>query len=464
MNLLILIFAASAHAQTSLTLDSYLEQVRTQNPEARSMREQVNKAQLRLDEAEVPLSSEFYTKYNYVDDKNEPTNGFMASRIRNTGLRMGVRDTTTFGLSTDFFAENNHGQMMGISPGFMMTDYHDSRAGVELKQSLWRNGFGEFTRANLEMQRGMSRVELLKRQFDYKNLMLRAENAYWTLVSLNQIVRVQEENLGRAKKLNDWMAKRVNSRLVDDVEGLQAQASLEMRDLELQTSLDERAQVARQFNTLRGAGKDEVEPLADLPGADILLKNSADPAKQMTREDFKIVYEQAEISLQQMRGARSQIAPQLDLTAGLATNGLDAQRSRSFEELERMNNPTWQVGVMFSIPLDYSLVHNMRKSYKAENAAAEALRQHAAFNEERSWHDLQTQKTEAQRRFQRSVTLEKTQTELVKRERERLLNGRTTTFQAITFEQNLAMAQIQRLRAQVGLLQIHNVLKTWESR
>lgn len=466
--ILVLLFSAmkvfaQSNAASVLTLESYLNQVKEQNPEARSIQEQVSRAELRLDEAEIPLSSEFYTSYNWFDDKNEPTSSFMGNRVQQSGYRVGVRDQTRFGLSTDVFFLNQHSKLYGVNTAFgILDDYYDTKAGVELKQSLWRNGFGETTRATMSMQRSLSRMELLKRQLEMKNLLLKSENAYWTLVSLNQIVKLQEENVARAKTLRDWMAKRVNMRLVDDVEGLQARAAYEMRDLELQTSLDERATVAREFNTLRGVASDEVEKLAELPPADILLKTSRDQKQRMSREDFKILYEQAEASLQETRGAQSQIAPQLDLTASIHTNGLDRQESRSQEEIRNLQHPTWAVGVIFSVPLDYSLIGNMRKSYKAAKRASESAKQHATFTEERAWHDLNSQKTEAQRRFERALSLEKVQTDLVKRERQRLMNGRTTTFQAITFEQNLAEAQVQKLRSQLALLQIHNVLKTWE--
>lgn len=454
--------APTMKSKNTLTLEQYLEQVRTQNSEARSMREQLTKAELRLDEAEVSLSSEFYSRYNLLDDKNEATSGFAPNRIQNQTWRVGVKDPTSFGLMTDIYLESGHSKFYGLNPAFgMMTDYVDSKAGIDLRQSLWRNGFGEATRAGVDLQRSASRIELLKRQFELKNLLLKSENAYWTLVSLNQIVRLQEENVGRAKKLFDWMRRRVGLRLVDDVDGLQARASFETRDLELQTSLDERAALARQFNMLRGVPNDEVETLAELPDPQAILKGVKEGSR-MTREDFRMIYEQASIGQLEAKAARSQVAPQLDVVAGVATNGLDPARARSYREIEEMRNPTWNVGLMFSIPLDYSLIGNMRRSYKAADQAAAALKEHAAFAEERTWHDLLSQKSEAQRRFERSLALEKTQTELVKRERDRLLNGRTTTFQAITIEQNLAMAQIQRVRSQVGLIQIHNLLKNWE--
>jgi outer membrane protein TolC len=251
-------------------------------------------------------------------------------------------------------------------------------------------------------------------------------------------------------------------RLVDDVDALQAQAAHETRELELMSSIDERAALVRQFNTLRGQDTDDVGTLGELPTGAMLLKMVKDPNKRMSREDFGMIYQQAVASQAEAAGARSMIRPQLDVVAGVASNGFDPSRSASWEETQDYSNPGWHVGVQFSVPLDYSLLKNLRHGFNSQKRAAEQKMEAAKFNEERAWDDIIKQRHEAQRRFEKASSLEKVQTSLVKRERSRLMNGRSTTFQSLTIEQNLAMAQIQRVRAQLALLQVHNLVKSFE--
>jgi hypothetical protein len=111
------------------------------------MQAQVEKAKLRLDEADVPLSSEFYGKYNLFDDKNEPTSLFAPKRAQGRTWRVGVKDPTKFGLYTDVYVESSHSVLLGANPSFVMTEYEDSKAGIDIKQSLWRDAFGAATRA-----------------------------------------------------------------------------------------------------------------------------------------------------------------------------------------------------------------------------------------------------------------------------------------------------------------------------
>lgn len=454
---------ATKSSSSALTLEQYLEQVKSGSAEGRGTVEAVVAAQNRIDEPDVPLSSEFYATYNYSDDRTEPNNPQMGNRSKGIDWRSGVRDQSRFGLSTDIYAQSHHGQTFGTSSFFMPTpDYYNTRFGLDVKQSLWRNGFGEFTRYQLRMQKAQARIRLLQAQFELKNLLIKAENTYWALVSYNEIVKLQEENVDRSLKLKNWMSKRMGMRLVDDVDALQAQAAHETRELELMSSLDERAALIRQFNTLRGQDVDEVGTLSALPTGAMLLKMVKDPNKRMTREDFGIVYQQAVASQAEAVGGRSMIRPQLDLTAGVASNGFDRSRTTSWEEAQDLSNPYWHVGVTFSVPLDYSLLKSLRQGFRAQRHAAEEKMEAAKFNEERAWDDVIKQRLEAQRRFEKASSLERVQTQLVKRERTRLLNGRSTTFQSLTIEQNLAMAQIQRVRAQLALLQIHNVSKSFE--
>lgn len=449
--------------QKALTLEEYLGQVKSQSPEVRGLIEEVTANELRLRQADLLYSPEFYSKYQLYDNRAEPVNPFSPTRTQDTGWRAGVRDQTLWGLGADLYVGNNHTELSGVNPTFIpLSDYHHSVVGLQLTQSLWRNGFGEASRGDYDAAKAASRIAYLQSKFQLKNLLTRAENTYWSVVSYNQIVKLQEENVDRAVKLRQWMNRRAGMRLVDDVDALQAQAAAEQRELELMQSLDERAALMRVFNTLRGVDSDGVQELVELPTSDFLLKMVKDPTQKMTREDFGILYEQAIAAAATAKAERSKVRPQLDLVAGVNSNGLDPRRSEASSEAYALENPTWNVGVTFSIPLDYTLLGDSRRSARAKKKAAEDKLTAAKFNEERAWDDILKQRQEAQRRFEKSTNLEKTQTQLVKRERSRLMNGRSTTFQSLTIEQNLASAQVQRVRAQLALLQIHNLIKEFE--
>lgn len=310
--------------------------------------------------------------------------------------------------------------------------------------------------------RASSRRALLDAKLQLKNLTLQAENTYWSVVSFTEIIRLQQENVERARRLRDYMKQKVAQRLMDDVDFLQAAASCESRELEHKTSSDARSVAVRALNTLRGRNDDDVETLSELPKGDLLMKAVKDPSKRMTREDFRSIYEYSKITEGQALSAESQIAPQLDLVAGISGNGMDGKSTTAYREAAAGKYPNWNVGVIFSLPLDYRLIGSMRQSYRTARASARDWAEQAEYGERRAWDDLLKQNQESQDRFRRAVGIEEIQSRLVERERKRLLDGRSTTFQTTTIETALAASQISRVQAQLDLIQKHNLIKQFE--
>src|SRR5207253_2098210 len=152
-------------------------------------------------------------------------------------------------------------------------------------------------------------------------------------------------------------------------------------------------------------------------------------------EDFDMIRAQAKAGVAQAQYANSQIQPQLDLLGKFATNGRDGATADSYYQAGTDKYPTWSIGLNFSIPLDFAMIGKLRRGYHKAKDAADAMTEQAAFSEIRLWDDLTRQKKEAQGRYERSQSVEKIFNDLVKRERTRLMNGRTTTFEALDFEQ-----------------------------
>lgn len=454
--------SAFAQAQTLLTLTQYLETIKKQSPQARAYINNIESLKVKIRQAELSLTPEGYAQYNIFDDrKPQVTPQFAARRTDGYNWRVGVRKQTTFGLTSNLYFDANKIQLDVANPGFFpQNPYSESKAVLELRQSLLRNSFGESVSAEQEAAKASAQAQLYAEQFKLKNLLLDAENMYWTLASYNQVIKLQEENVERAKKTSEWMEKRANMRLFDDVDALQTRTAYESRLLELQSSLDERSELIRNFNTFRGSDSEVIESLDQLPTQDWMKDMQA--VTHGIREDFSALKSQAGLQKAQAISSRSQIKPELDIIGTVSTGGLDGTFSDSFRDLRKWNHPSWLVGVSFKVPLNFSLTGQLKSSYQAAINAADDQAQQAAFQENRVWKDLLSKRQEAQKRYDRSVKIENLQSTMVKKERQRLINGRTTTFQALNFEQNLALSQIQRVRSQLVLLQIHNLIKTFE--
>lgn len=447
-----------------MSVDQYLQSVKAGNPQARAYVNAIEAARVKVRRAELGVAPEAYVKYNAFDDQTPPLNpGFAPSSREGYTWRAGVRKQTTFGLNGDLYFDNSKVKLGGVNPAFFpLNDYTSNRAVLELKQSIFRNGFGESVRSDITAQTETARAELYDQEFNLTGMMMDAANTYWALVTYNHIVKLQEENVDRAKKLSDWMGRKAGLNLYDDVDALQTKTAYESRVLELETSKNERAVVIRAFNTLRGVDTDQIETLQELPAHEWMSADTVRIGKTMIRQDFSSLKARAKAIEAQANIGRSSLKPEVDLVGSIASNGLDPKFANAYTEVKDMDQPSWTVGINISFPLSFGLTNKLMKAVKQDIQSAKDMAIAADFNLGRAWKDLMQKRSESLVLYNKSVEIEKLQTMMVKKEQQRLRNGRTTTFQMLTFEQNLALAQIQRTRAQLGLIQINNLMKTFE--
>lgn len=459
----VLLISAGSNAQT-ITLKDYLESVKTNNPSARALISGIEAAEVNVRRADLTLSPEAYAQYNVFDDRTPPLNPrFSPQRRDGNSWKFGVQKQTTFGLTGNLYFENNRITLGGVDPTFFpLYDYTSNRGVLELRQDLWRNSFGERVRADVNAAKAAAQSELYNQQFQLKNLLTEAENTYWAMVTYNNIVELQKENVERAKKLNEWMGRKVRDRLFDDVDGLQSETAYEARLLEQQNFTNERSQVARAFNTLRGIDSETVEQLDPLPNLET-LENVRPLNTKLSREDFLALKAQAKAAENQAQSSRSALKPEVALVGSVASNGLNAQFNGAYDQVKGWDYPAWSVGIQVKFPLSFGL---NKKLYRASSQSIQAAKDNSAnadFQMMRTLKEISQKQSEYQEIYNRARRIENSTNTLLKKERVRLNNGRTTTFQLLTFEQNLVAAQIQRTRAQLSLIQIKNLLNTFEA-
>jgi len=460
--LFLTICCAQAQAQ-NLTLTEYLQQVKSTNSQVQALTKTVDAYEHRLEEGEQVTSVYGFGEYNLGDDKKETLDvRFNGDRTRVMNWKAGIKQQSPIGLDYSAYLTTERVNIHGVSPAFVrQNDYTQSAAVLELKQSLWKNSFGRATRADRDAMDANNRKQLMQNRYALRNLLNQAESTYWTLSSFNQIVKLQQENVDRAKKLRDWMSSRLKMKLVDDVDAMQAQASLEMRQLELKTSIDERDTAKRAFQTMRGVDADTSEALQEFPIQEWLSKPKAMP-KNPKREDFEERRAASKALEYKAKAGKSKAQPTVDLIAKFASNGRDASISDSYTEVGDGDHPSWLVGVSVTFPLDLGLYSDINASYRQEREAAKDMYAQANFEEGRAWEDSMKRNADAQSKFESALNLEKLQEKIVERERKRLMSGRTTMFQLNSQEQNLANAQIQRVKAQLDFVQKSNDLRNFQ--
>lgn len=446
-----------AHA---LTLEEYLNQVSLNNEGVRGAKLGEAAKELRRSEANLFYKPAFFLTGEYSDDKR-PTNAptFQGSQTIRNSFRAGLSQNLSTGTKASISYNIYKTEINGASPGILARDtFYDVAPQIELSQSLWRNFMGAEFDANVEAQKAQIETSRLNDRFTLKQLLVRAENAYWRLAFAEQALKVQKESLDRARKLRDWNANRMKSNLVDEADYLQAEANLQNRELEQETAYVEVETAKKEFNSLRQSDEEVSLTKMGTPNRE-RLANLKMPEKSGQREDVLMALEtQKAIKATSSLGAERN-KPNLEIYGSYSLNGRDDKYSPAFDQATDGTKPWTIVGVRFSTPLDFSALKDYKKAYAQEKLAAELNARRKTYEVDREWEILSQRFDEFKKRLILSKRMEDVQSKKLTAEKRRYNQGRSTTFQVLTFEQDFANAQLLRLRNESELISVYNQLK-----
>lgn len=462
---LILSLVNSAHllADESNTLspEDYLKVVRTKNEEIRGAIAASEGALKRSEEAELMTSTAVFANAEYAQDGMLPVMPFFTQDSINTQrLSLGVKKTTTFGLDAKFYYLMRHTNYVNMSAGFPPIKFYDTRPTLELTQSLWSNGFGRSTRANQAAAEAGALASSYAQSYKVKSLLAAAEDSYWGLVLAREKVEVTHIALEQAQKTYKWSSERVKRNLADDVDGLQAKAALEVRQLEMQVALDEERSAARMFNRFRSENSDVVTvQLAKLSSEELIDRKIHDTKPQ--RDDVKAAEQQQKAAIAAASASIEKTNPTLDVSAMYGLNGRNPNAASALGDPFGANRPSFSVGLNFAMPLDRGLASEAAAGYRKEQMGAEMTFRQKQTDLMNEWSDLKKRIAEFKVRLKLTQGLVAAQKAKLALERERLNTGRTTTFQVLMFEQDYAQSKLGEIGAKAALVRALTQLKVY---
>lgn len=467
LNRLILLFIAGVVAFCSnsqaLTLNDYIAQVTGQNDSARASQLSARGSMLRKEEGSLPFKTNLYANADYSDDQR--LTGAPVFQGKQTMVRRyeaGFSQRFRFGLDASLGYLQQHTSIQGVSPSLVrFSDYFDQQFRLTLTQSLWRNWLGkEFQsqeRAQVEAAKALSYSE----QFKLRLLEADARVAYWTLLQARANVIVQQDAVERAQKIRESNKRKTERQLTDKIDLLQSDANVEFRQLQLRQAQQDLTRTARAFNLLRNVEGEEVETELTSVLTKIEIENLSVPTKGEMREDVKAALAQSLAEKAQAEAAAELSKPRFEVYAQLSTNGKDNNWSKSYQQINTNVYTQNAVGLRFTAPLDVASLDNNRTGRGMEAQAAELRYKRKVFEVDREWVDTLTRYNDAKERLVLARKIEEAQKAKTTHERSRLGQGLTTTFQTLTFEQDYADAQLNRLRAETELLSLHARLQVF---
>ena len=459
----IFLAAASALAAPALPLEEYLGQVEETSPGLKAVDLKGEGNILEARGAEVLYYPNLFANYTHYNDKTETLNPpFQGDRTLGHQYSVGLAANTPIGLAAKYTYNITNTELVNAT-AIAVRNYYTAYNKVELTQSLWKNGLGSETRAQKAVVESSHLAKGYSNKYGAIGQRVQAENTYWRLAFARRSVEVQQDVLSRANKVLQWAKRRVALQLGDKGDLLQAQSSYDLRRLELMSAQEEEKNASRAFNIMRNKEGSSVAEELKIPSLEETLELAKkERARKGTRLDVKATEQSEALAAASAQLDREKLKPSVDVFASLAWTGRDAKKAEAVKEAQTSKRSNISLGVTLSIPLAVPQaldgLHGNSLTQEGSRYAVEQKR----LEESLEWKELLTKIAEARDRLDLLRSIERVQKEKYENEQQRLVRGRTTTYQALSFEQDYAATQLSRLRTQNEVLRLVSQFKLFQ--
>lgn len=445
------LFVFSFHTQAAqvVRLEDVLAIAVKESEELKSFGASLSALEAEIRGRDYVLSSEIKTELSKIKDRREAFTG-------NTRKSYNLLDVTF----TQPFAT---GTELSFNTGYEIAELNtadDKHVDWELSlsQSLWQDFFGRMT----TYRRELDSAEFKSRKYGLVNriqvYLMEVEHLYWELALASRELEIRIENLKRSQRIETWVKNRLARSAADPADLLQAQALVTNRELQIQNLNDRLESAWNQFRGVLPSVQDLGQWKPDLkqletPRAvnDLIHARKSAISTTPIRLDALALHYETLAAQANARLVDEKLKPSLNLNFAYGQNGVDEKASKAFDEAMENTHTYTKVGLVFSTPLDFGLKNQQRQ---AANLSAEGQRLRAQRLKREShvqWQDIQRELGTLQQRIETAEKLFEFQKRKSDQERRRYEQGRTTAFQAITFEQEAAEAELLVLQLQVQM-------------
>lgn len=446
---------STAHGANKLSLQDYLEQVRGSNSAVKGARLQGEGGILEAQSASVIQLPYLFANYTNFDDRSEQANPtFSGNRTKGNQYTIGLSNNTPIGLNAKYSYNVAYTEIQNAS-AIPVPNFYTAYNKLELQQQLWKNGFGSEVRAQATALGSSKLVRAYSNKHTELALHAETENSYWRLAFARRSLEVQREMLTRAGRLLEWARNRVKLQLGDKADLLQAQANYDLRRLDMINLREMEKNAALAFNMMRNREGDIVPEELEIPSLDQTIKVvGKQNGLSANRYDVQAAEQQMKAAVASSQLDREKLKPSVDLFGNISWSGRDANRGLALEEAKSSKRSNVAFGVNLSIPLAVPQALNAMKGNSLTQEGAAISFDQKKIEADTELTQLKNSLNETLGKLELIQSLERIQKEKYENENQRLLRGRTTTYQALIFEQDYSNTQLSRLRIQNDALQL----------
>jgi outer membrane protein TolC len=435
------VFAADA---PGLSLDGFLSQVTASGPGYQAASKAVEGLGKQKSQTDLLYSPHLKAKAGRQNDRRDSVLNLGSSTIPVHKLvgddySVGVEKVWKYGVITSVGYD---WQRFNLNDGYV--GYLTSpKASVVLP--LWRDFLGRQTRAQMDK----IKFEIESGEFAAAHqrdaVLFQARNAYWGLQLAREEVSIRKDTLARSETLVAWAKRRVNLRLADDSEALQARAMKQVRELELEQAVENERAARVAFNRLRGKEGEEVQETLDGLNPQVAVLSFQWPQEAPKRWDVRGAESKIKADKAAWVDAKANAWPDLKVFASYTANGMGGTFSDSHQQSLDDHHPTGMVGASIDIPLDVFTAKKSADGYALNYQASKASFDDKTLAARQDWLQLKNRLEDVNRRLVLVTEIEKIQKSKAETERRQLSLGRSTQFQVQSYETEYALSRLQCL-------------------
>jgi outer membrane protein TolC len=430
-----------------LSLDDYIEQVKSDNLTVKKSKQYSKSYELLKKKAKLVSAIKLYAfSEKSFAEQNQALQIFRFDKIYNQNNQIGLSQNSEYGLKTNLYYSLNNVKYQGLNPNFVSSNLavqnSQSIPVIELSIPVWQNLFGVSTRASRDATYYENEAQKLSAKATSISELVNAEKSYWNLVGARNGLNIQKKALSSAEKILDYIKKKERKNLSEKSDVLQAKAMVESRKLLVKQAENFFKISARNFNKNRNISSDEIKEDLEEFNFKKLQDLKISNLKNQDRLDIKAQKAQMKSAISQAKIEEENNKPALNIYGSYRVNQVEKNRisaiNNSFDNIA----PSGKVGIELSMPLNLFLTSDIKKGARSKASAEKTNYKQKAFQQEIDWQNLLQNITDFKENLKLSLQVQNIQKLKLENERNLLKQGRTSTYQILVFEQEFSNAEL----------------------
>ncbi|MBI5644455.1 MAG: TolC family protein [Deltaproteobacteria bacterium] len=328
---------------------------------------------------------------------------------------------------------------------------YQSFSGITITQPLLKNFGYEVNTAEVSIARKNRDISVYQLKDFILDTVSSFGETYWDLVRVREELKVRMESQGLAETLFNINRRKLEAGAISALEVTQAEAAASSRRDDVIVA---RKAVKDTENTIKlqissdvyGLKDMEIVPVSDLPLNPEPEGFEESVKKALTlRPDYLETKTAIEKNHIQIKFAENQRFPEVDLEASYGFNGIGSSFRDSFSGAG--SNPEWSLGISFKYPLGNRAalggISSARLSREQSLLKLKKLEQQIILGVDNSIKDILSGKVRMEAAKVSTLLTE----ESLRAEEKKLAAGRSTTFNVLRIQEDLAKARLSEIAA-----------------